>query len=363
MSKPALRIMFVALITTIYLGACGSPDPLPTQAPLTPIFQPSGERATPLPPVEFSRQLTSDLQGCFQGGELINTLILPDSGICFLYPTGFNLQQPVQAGLYELRGDPFIDTVPAEIELQISEAGDISFEAWLDEIIESSETPLFETEIVLDEQPAVILEEIPGEVPARLVLAQVNGLRYRFTLSPSGEAYPEAARELIQGWDTIAGSLQFFPPEAADPTPEPVDTRDWIWQEYNELGYRLKLPPDWEVTRGQARLQFAPPGAAEPWLELTHAPELPGGDLTELTNQLTTTFQDQGEPETEIRDTSLHNIAGVSFLGRPGQCQDTYLPAYETVYRVILLPGSCLPALEPTPTVVLILNSLQIFRP
>lgn len=65
----------------------------------------------------------------------------------------------------------------------------------------------------IDGQEAVVLSNLPGFPARKAAFVVANGIKYQISLSPQPEASAILAGDAAHLWETVLGSLVFFPPE------------------------------------------------------------------------------------------------------------------------------------------------------
>lgn len=160
---------------------------------------------------------------CPQEQEGTARFVSLENGFCLLYPEEFEMRSDSQApGLgIDLIG-PLLDPDAMEtiaVFMQVTFTGEadgldsLTYADRWQELYLPGMGRLPQSEIELDGYPGVMLSGLPGFAAERGIFVVVDGNKYRITLSPEPDDYPELAEPAHEVWDTVTGSIHFFPPQ------------------------------------------------------------------------------------------------------------------------------------------------------
>ena len=203
--------------------------PMPTEAPA-----PTAEPVTPTVPTPDTPVAGLD---CADAGLPVYTA--PQGDYCFAYPEQFTLEPSPAAGTLSLSGPALDQSLePLRASLGI-ETQPVSAEADLARLVDAYLTqtpfqglpaPIERTQINLGGEPAEVLEDVPGRLNSRLVMALHNGSLYTLRFHPSGAS--QAAADLEALYSTVTGSFRFLPGAAVHPAGAPYDL---VWLEFEHV--------------------------------------------------------------------------------------------------------------------------------
>lgn len=208
----------------LILAGCNFPQPGTTIVP--PV-----ESTNPSPTVTTSVvDLTAN---CPTATEETTAYVNRDEGYCLLYPSDFNVHSDsLRAGVTDFTGPILpppphsMDSVAPNISLEFNgpaEGLDSAGYAqkWLQVINGGAILP--QTQTTIGGQPAIILNGIPGMLSGQGVFVVANRMKYALTVFPEPGQVTAIDADILRGWNTIANSLVFFPPQAEISVVKPAD--------------------------------------------------------------------------------------------------------------------------------------------
>jgi hypothetical protein len=199
---------------------------------------------------------------CPEAGEGESQYVSLENGYCMVYPEGFELRddpQSPQLGV-DLIG-PLLDpdafeTIAVFMQIEFTgPAEGLDSRAYADrwqELFLAKMGRLPQEGAVLDGHEGVVLRGIPGFTAQRGIFIVVNENKYRLTLSPQPEDFPELTDPANQVWDTVTGSIHFFPPQNDRPVRRaedvcPLASGDTLGLVVQIEGYCLLYPADFSL--------------------------------------------------------------------------------------------------------------------
>jgi hypothetical protein len=119
------------------------------------------------------------------------------------------------------------------------------------EVFGPPDPPLESEPATIGGEPATILRNLPGMIRMQTAFVVADEIKYRLTLAPQPGDVPELDEAVRSLWDTVTGSIVFFPREnpapatrAEDVCPEPVDgTRSYRSE---RLGVCTLIPEEFQ---------------------------------------------------------------------------------------------------------------------
>ncbi|MFN8466850.1 MAG: hypothetical protein U0X20_14955 [Caldilineaceae bacterium] len=271
------RLLLLLTLLTLLAG-CGSPSaaefPAASGATAdTPTASAPEATVATAATVEATQQAVpaADLAAlCPQAGEGTALYVSTENGFCFLYPADLKLQpdplRPAEAVLLvgPLAEPGAMETVALNVTVAnngpadgLDSAGYAA--AWLQYNMPApalAQTPGREvapTPATLGGQPATVLDNLPGMMAnLRGAFVVAGGVKYQVTMLPLPQDVPQLADAATQAWDTVTGSIVFFPPQntriavrAADVCPDAADDTKLLVDEVS--GYCLLYPADFAI--------------------------------------------------------------------------------------------------------------------
>jgi len=200
---------------------------------------------------------------CPEAAEDTALYIDADNGFCLLAPSDFaprtfqeyrydriEFTQPETAGASPQR-------IAASLVIEVNgNAGEQNSRGyakrWISNFIPQQETELVNTTLGGRDAAQMLFETEFGPL-SEAVFVTAYDVKYRFLLTPAAGSVPELEPVLRNLWDTAAGSLVFFPPQAEQDytTPEEVcPSAGPGFEQYINFsdGYCLLYPSDFEPT-------------------------------------------------------------------------------------------------------------------
>lgn len=182
--------LIVALVPAVAIGACA---------------QSTAPGATPEPEQGVER--------CPAGTDALRSLVDQEHGYCLLAPTEYEAVQPSEretvlavAGLLDVENPKaYISVEPADGRTAAEAADDVA-----------SSVPGFASdavEINLGGEPAVLIDEVPGQDLSRQVFVVRGDRLFRLTFLPIGADYGELAGRTGDLYNAVAETFTFFEPE------------------------------------------------------------------------------------------------------------------------------------------------------
>ncbi len=257
-----IKVLGLIGIALLLAGvACNAPfdDETPTT---TPVIDET-EAPTDAPTIIPDPTGTPDpVALCPEAGEGESQYISLENGYCMVYPEGFELRddpQSPQLGV-DLIG-PLLDpdafeTIAVFMQIEFTgPAEGLDSRAYADrwqELFLAKMGRLPQERAVLDGDEGVVLRGIPGFTAQRGIFIVVNENKYRLTLSPQPEDFPELTDPANQVWDTVTGSIHFFPPQNDRPLRRaedvcPLANGDTLGLVVQIEGYCLLYPADFSL--------------------------------------------------------------------------------------------------------------------
>ncbi len=183
-----------------------------------------------------------------------------DQGYCLLYPSDFSMgADNTRPGDVLIFSSPIVPPAAGSMEIASvylrfefnGPAGQLTSRAYAEKWIQLNQA--VEGYSLQDSttggQASVVLNGVPGMLRGMGLFVVANGARYLMIMFPVPGDVPNLDAEVVRGWNTIAGSLAFFPPQAQLDTvlpedvcpPETADARLYL----NETeGYCYLYPSD-----------------------------------------------------------------------------------------------------------------------
>lgn len=228
------------LLALLLIAGCGT-QPVAEQATATPAPPVTVATATPVQPVAAATAtlLPDPSALCPTATEGTALYVSVENGFCFLYPAHLTL------GLDQFRPDEVVHLVGAPADPHAMEtvavnltvayngpADGLDSAQYADTWIELNAQgiggdapgiePLQES-TTIGGQPGVLIDDLPAMFSQRGLFIVVNGVKYLITLQPRPEAVAELTQEATEAWETVTGSLTFFPPQNTRTVVRPAD--------------------------------------------------------------------------------------------------------------------------------------------
>jgi hypothetical protein len=265
--------MLLAAILPL-VGCGGGTNPEPTATPQVETAEPATPQPTETPQPMNTAEPTSTAApapDCPEAGEGTALYVSEENGYCFLYPEHFTTSpdwpdyQPGSVTLVAPQHDPagsiyfFIQVMYTGQAVEVEDAQAYA-DTW--QAVHNRPGIILSTEsTTVGEQPAVMIPDLRGGFVAdypnldRTAFVVVDGRKYRVAMQHGigwGRAFEAEAQS---AWETVTGSLVFFPPAAVQQTitagaacPQPGDGSRLY--ENQALGYCFLYPADFEPSPG-----------------------------------------------------------------------------------------------------------------
>ncbi len=207
---------------------------------------------------------------CPQAAEGTTLYVSAENGFCFLYPADLKLQpDPLRPDEAVLLLGPLADPGAMEtVALNVTVANNGPADgldsagyaaAWLQRnalvpaMAQAPDLELAQTPASIGGQPAVVVDNLPGMMMGqRGAFVVSGGVKYQVTVLPLPQDVPQLAAAATQAWETITGSIVFFPPQntrtvvrSADVCPAATADTKLLLDEVG--GYCLLYPADFAI--------------------------------------------------------------------------------------------------------------------
>jgi hypothetical protein len=147
-----------------------------------------------------------------EGTELLRN---EEHGYCLLYPAGFSTEASTESQTTLFVGS-LMDVEHPKLFIEVTDAaGRTAQEAEEEAVAEVEEAmPGFEVErtfgLLLDGEPANMVDKMPGQDLSRQVFAVHDGRLYKLTFVPSDEAMGEVYTEMEALYELVMDSFNFL---------------------------------------------------------------------------------------------------------------------------------------------------------
>jgi len=183
---------------------------------------------------------------CSEATTGLHQLVYASQGICFLYPDNYDVFQGEDGGLTLYVGS-LLNTEAPVASFTFAGPSDRSLEDVVAERLASFSLPTgSEQRITLGGEPAILLDNLPGQDTNRRVLTMHAKLVYELIVSRIGPDYGKVGEQAEVLFDQIIGSFKFIGVEPEAPLlagPECPELVQASTQYTNEVaGYCLLLP-------------------------------------------------------------------------------------------------------------------------
>lgn len=189
---------------------------------------------------------------CLEPTSGLHQLKAADLGICFLYPEQYDVTQSEDGSSITLYIRSLLNTEAPLFTLQTEPANGRSLEDATAEFLAVYALPEGgPQEITIGGEPALLLDNLPGQDINRLVMTIHEDVIYKLTVFRIGADYGEVGEQAEALFTQITGSFQFIPVERGAQLvagPEcPVQVEASLLYTNEVAGYCLLLPADYEV--------------------------------------------------------------------------------------------------------------------
>lgn len=161
---------------------------------------------------------------CNRDGEGLISYVSLEKGFCLLFPEGFELREDPQSSgtgidlIGPLLDPDAFETIAVFMQVEFTGPADgldsSSYAERWQELYLPEMGRLPQSEMDIAGYNAVVLSDIPGFAAERGAFVVAHGNKYRITLSPQPEDFPELAEPANQVWNAVTGSIYFFQPES-----------------------------------------------------------------------------------------------------------------------------------------------------
>jgi hypothetical protein len=257
-----MLVIIVALLAGCSAPPAGQPPAPATIVAETPATATPGSEAIATPESATPDAATADPNTlCPQETADAALYVSIENGYCFLYPSSLALQpdmlRPDDAvQLIGPLADPgAMETVALNLTVANNGPADGLDSAqyaamWIQRNVPGQE--LAQMPATIGGQPAAVVDYLPGMFSQRSGFVVAGDVKYQVTMQPLPQDSPQLTDAATQAWDTLTGSIVFFPPQndrtyvrSADVCPTaPADTKLLIDE---AGGYCLLYPADFEV--------------------------------------------------------------------------------------------------------------------
>jgi hypothetical protein len=146
-----------------------------------------------------------------------NTFVNPFKGYCFSYPQDFTIQAyeyehplflgpVVDESIEPPQASFWVETETAVEETNLNVAVDAFIAAQ-----PASEAAITRTPASLGGVPAEVLDNVPGQLASRVVIALKDGMIYRLWFNPTDENRPQLQSDLERAFTTVIASYGWLP--------------------------------------------------------------------------------------------------------------------------------------------------------
>lgn len=222
-------IVIVAALTAC--NVLGAPE---TEQPVTAepgVETPAGQPTDAAQPTTGPATQPATSAGCPAAGEGTSQYVNEAGGYCFLYPAAFTVQQS-QFSQYEVSivGPPLDDSMEPALAFMIVDVvgkpGMVSQAALTASAFADAQMERYapagvpgemtRSDSTIAGQPAVLLDNVPGQMNGREAYFVVNDTLYKLYIAPINNQLPQAQPDADLVWNTITNSLTFFATPAVD---------------------------------------------------------------------------------------------------------------------------------------------------
>jgi hypothetical protein len=139
----------------------------------------------------------------------------PGGRYCLLFPSYFRIGDVTmdRAVLYGPPLDPSLEPVMASLGVSVvGPAGGRSLQAVVDAYVAENALgqAVTRSEIVLSNEPAIVVEGLPGRTGHWQALAVHGDTVYQLSLAPKDEQFPQAAGDVEAVWGAVSASFTFL---------------------------------------------------------------------------------------------------------------------------------------------------------
>jgi hypothetical protein len=186
--------------------------------------------------------------------------ISAEAGFCLLYPASYRVYtgEALPGLVVGFGGAPLDPTAmePISVGIEVAYNGPAEgmtslqyAQKWVELYGEGMVSAPVET--MIGGVAAAVVANVPGYLSQRVGFVVINNARYTISLSPPPEDFPALSGEAAQTWETIIGSIVFFPPTVVlsriGPEVCPSPTADTRLHIVEREGYCMLYPADFEL--------------------------------------------------------------------------------------------------------------------
>jgi hypothetical protein len=233
--------LLVPLVTLLLLVGCfaappnqqASPAPALPVATATPEMPAATATAVPEPPIVAATPEADPVAACPDETEGMTLYVSAENGFCFLYPSSLkpdaDMFRPEE--VVQLIGSPADPSGMHSVAVNLSVAyngpadglDSAQYAAtWL-ELNMMPGTELPQEPATIGGQPAILISDLPGMFSQLGAFVVANGAKYQITLQPKPQDVAQLAEEATLVWETVTGSIVFFPPQSSRLVVQPAD--------------------------------------------------------------------------------------------------------------------------------------------
>mgnify|MGYP001415237807 FL=1 len=234
--------LFFTLLLALLIAACSPTGESQEPAAETPAAAPTDAPATTEAPAEAA---------CPTAGNDTYLLRDPRHGFCLLYPATHKVERPNADEVVLVVGG-LLNTLDPRASVRVVSGDGVTAERFADDIVASFEGfAIDRSETTVAGQPAVVLDNLPGQDINRQVVFTHEDHLFHLTFSPVDASAPEALDSLMQG---VLESFTFIPVSetvtAEDECLTPKSEQQAITSE--AFGFCVLLPADFSYEEPSA---------------------------------------------------------------------------------------------------------------
>ena len=192
--------LFFILLLALLIAACSPTGESQEPAAETPAAAPTDAPAATEAPAEAA--------ACPTAGDDTYLLRDPRHGFCLLYPATHKVERPNADEVVLVVGG-LLNTLDPRAGIRVVSGDGVTAERFADDIVASFEGfAIDRSETTVAGQPAVVLDNLPGQDINRQVVFTHEDRLFHLTFSPVDASAPEALDSLMQG---VLESFTFIP--------------------------------------------------------------------------------------------------------------------------------------------------------
>jgi hypothetical protein len=279
-----------------------------------------------------------------------------EAGFCLLYPAEYQVYTggSLPGVVVGFSGAPLDPTAlePTSVGIEVAYNGPAEgmtslqyAQKWVELYGEGMASAPVETTI--NGMAAAVVNNVPGYRSQRMAFVVINNARYTISLSPPPEDVPALADQASAAWETVTGSVVFFPPAVVlsriGPEVCPSPTAETRLHIVEREGYCMLYPADFEVNPTFSAGFVGGPVVGEVESFGALRPELvfgwvgPAGGQTP--RQVAEGALSQADPVT-VWDIAVNGWPAVQYLYTAGPipARSAYIVANDQVYTIVNQP-------------------------